>query len=117
MLAGQTVKLRFRIGTDSGSGDYGWGIDNIRFSGITHTPFRSLQNDQGVCRLICPGGLTACGDTCTHLGTDPLHCGSCDNACASGSVCSAGACAVSCQSGRTNCTGSCVDLQTDDANC
>ena len=117
MLAGQTVKLRFRIGTDSGSGDYGWEIDNIAVAGITNTPFRSLQTDQGVCRLICPGGLTACGTSCVHLGTDPLHCGSCDNACASGNVCAAGVCALSCQTGRTNCTGQCVDVQTDNANC
>src|SRR5262249_29912650 len=65
----------------------------------------------------CPGGLTACNGSCVHLGTDPLNCGSCGNACAGGSVCAAGACAVSCQTGRTNCSGSCVELQTDNANC
>jgi hypothetical protein len=117
MLAGQTVRLRFRIGTDSGSGDYGWEIDNIHVAGITNTPFRALVADQGVCRLICPGGLTACGTSCVHLGTDPLNCGSCANACASGSVCAAGTCAVSCQAGSTNCTGQCIDTQTDNANC
>ena len=34
-LAGQTVKFRFRIGTDSGGGVYGWYIDSARIYGCS----------------------------------------------------------------------------------
>ena len=44
-LAGKTVQLRFRIGTDQGIGDYGWEIDNISLSGVVNAPFRALVDD------------------------------------------------------------------------
>ena len=34
-LAGQTIHLRFRIGTDAGAGDIGWELDNLSVQGIT----------------------------------------------------------------------------------
>jgi hypothetical protein len=48
-LAGQTVKIRFRIGTDAGAGDFGWELDNLAFQGITNTPFPSIIEDAGAC--------------------------------------------------------------------
>ncbi len=39
----------------------------------------------------CSGGQTLCNGVCVLLGSDPLHCGACGNACASG-VCNAGLC-------------------------
>jgi MYXO-CTERM domain-containing protein len=53
-LAGKTVKIRFRIGTDAGSGEAGWDIDNIAFgstsfAGITNTPFSSLVDTSPIC--------------------------------------------------------------------
>nr|MBA2569820.1 M4 family metallopeptidase [Chloroflexota bacterium] len=36
-LAGQSVKFRFRIGTDSGGADYGWFIDDVRIYSCTTT--------------------------------------------------------------------------------
>jgi hypothetical protein len=45
-LAGMTVKLRFRIGTDSAAGDEGWDIDDVAFEGITNTPFPSQVEDR-----------------------------------------------------------------------
>jgi hypothetical protein len=116
-LAGQTVKLRFRIGTDAGTGDYGWEIDNIAVSGITNTPFSGLVPDMSVCTLKCPAGLTACGDVCTHLPTDVANCGACGNDCSAGSVCAQGQCALSCQAGLTECNGACVNLQSDNTHC
>ncbi len=35
---------------------------------------------------------TICGSDCVNTQTDPLHCGSCTNACAPGQTCSSGAC-------------------------
>jgi MYXO-CTERM domain-containing protein len=51
-LAGKMVKVRFRIGTDEGSGAAGWDIDNIAFGGITNTPFATLVDN----------ATPACGD-------------------------------------------------------
>jgi MYXO-CTERM domain-containing protein len=53
-LAGKTVKIRFRIGTDAGGGEAGWDIDNIMFgstsfAGITNTPFSSLVDNPAMC--------------------------------------------------------------------
>lgn len=44
-LAGKTIKLRFRIGTDQAASDYGWEVDNIAFSGITNLPFGAVVED------------------------------------------------------------------------
>jgi hypothetical protein len=53
-LAGKTVKIRFRIGTDEGAGAPGWDIDDLAFgtgaaSGITNTPFSSIRDDAAAC--------------------------------------------------------------------
>jgi hypothetical protein len=59
-LAGKTLKVRFRIGTDGGSGDAGWDVDDIAFGGITNTPFASLVDDT----------TAACGDAGVPNPTD-----------------------------------------------
>jgi MYXO-CTERM domain-containing protein len=48
-LAGKTVKVRFRIGTDDAAGANGWDIDNISFTGITNKPFSALVDDKSSC--------------------------------------------------------------------
>jgi large repetitive protein len=48
-LAGQTVRLRFRVGADASDGAYGWDIDNIRVGGIVNQPFSSLQPNGSPC--------------------------------------------------------------------
>lgn len=50
MYAGKTVQIRFRLGTDSSEGAEGWDLDEIRFTGVTNTPFPSRQAGRG-----CPG--------------------------------------------------------------
>ncbi|BDG01028.1 myxosortase-dependent M36 family metallopeptidase [Anaeromyxobacter oryzae] len=47
---GQTVLLRFRIGTDGGVGFGGWLIDDVTVSGIGNTPFPILIADTRQCR-------------------------------------------------------------------
>jgi MYXO-CTERM domain-containing protein len=51
-LAGQTVRLRFRIGTDGGVGAPGWTIDDLVFQGIDNTPFTTvvLHGGGGQCQ-------------------------------------------------------------------
>jgi large repetitive protein len=48
-FAGQTVRIRFRIGTDEAAADVGWEIDNLAFEGITNLPFSTLVADQSKC--------------------------------------------------------------------
>ena len=48
-LAGKTVKLRFRVGTDEGTSGGGWGVDAIAFEGIENTPFPALIDETSLC--------------------------------------------------------------------
>ena len=50
-FAGESVRIRFRIGTDAAVSDYGWEIDNIAIAGITNTPFSALIAETTVCRV------------------------------------------------------------------
>ena len=47
--AGQTVRIRFRIGSDESTGAPGWDIDDIALSGIVNTPFTALVPESGAC--------------------------------------------------------------------
>ena len=49
-LAGQSVMVRFRIGTDAAVGAPGWTIDNLVFAGITNTPFTTVVPHAGNCQ-------------------------------------------------------------------
>jgi hypothetical protein len=53
-LAGASVLLRFRVGTDSGFGTHGWEIDDVAMSGITNTPFPTQVTDAGACDTTEP---------------------------------------------------------------
>ncbi len=48
-LAGKQFRIRFRIGTDLGTGAPGWTIDDVEFSGIDGTPFPVQVADDGEC--------------------------------------------------------------------
>ena len=63
--------------------------------------------------VVCPTGQTACNNVCFDLTSSNAHCGSCTNACATGSTCLSGLC---CASGFVNCGGTCVNL-TASPNC
>jgi hypothetical protein len=67
-----------------------------------------------------PPGLTYCGaaDLCRDVSADPLHCGGCGNACASG-ICSGGVCVApaGCEPGLADCGGRCVALASDTFHC
>lgn len=55
LYAGQTVRVRFRIGCDSGVGAGGWLIDNLSFTNLDNLPFLSLGDDQFVCAPLSVG--------------------------------------------------------------
>lgn len=48
-LAGKTVRLRFRIGSDQFVGDEGWTLDDLAFGGVTNRPFGVLMPDTATC--------------------------------------------------------------------
>jgi hypothetical protein len=53
-FAGKTIKVRFRIGTDTNGGAAGWDIDNVSFGGsqfssLTNTPFHAIVANAGSC--------------------------------------------------------------------
>ncbi|HEX7829201.1 MAG TPA: M36 family metallopeptidase [Thermoanaerobaculia bacterium] len=50
VAAGNTVQVRFRIGSDQIFGANGWKIDNIAFTGIVETPFDTVVADPGCIR-------------------------------------------------------------------
>jgi uncharacterized protein (TIGR03382 family) len=51
---GQTVRVRFRIGTDNTTGYEGWDIDNVSFTHITNRPFSALYPESNVCSNTPP---------------------------------------------------------------
>ncbi|MBK7829431.1 MYXO-CTERM sorting domain-containing protein [Nannocystis sp.] len=48
-LAGESIVLRFRVGTDAAAGAHGWDIDNIRLTGVDNTPFPSGRSTRPLC--------------------------------------------------------------------
>ena len=51
-LAGKKLNLRFRLGTDDASGDYGWDIDEVTVAGAATPPFQQqvVQSATAVCK-------------------------------------------------------------------
>lgn len=47
--AGQTVRVRFRIGSDDAAANKGWEVDDITFTGLTELPFTSVAPDPNRC--------------------------------------------------------------------
>jgi len=69
----------------------------------------------------CPNNLTACGNACVDLKTDPAHCGGCNTGCTApdGGTpgCDAGACTFGCNGNLSMCGQECVDEKNDPNNC
>ncbi len=55
-VAGKTVRIRFRIGTDEATDAEGWKLDNIEFQGIDNEPFWLLVDDMTACDGGAGGG-------------------------------------------------------------
>ena len=76
-FAGDTVKLRFRIGTDQAASDFGWEIHRLDFSGVTNDPFPAIATDGTVCvsapianagedREVEPGAVVTLDGSASH---------------------------------------------------
>ncbi len=52
--SGQTVLVRFRVGTDDGGADVGWEVDDFVFTGLTNLPFPKLVRDPNSCTNRAP---------------------------------------------------------------
>ena len=67
--AGSSARIRFRMVSDAGVGDYGWLVDDVSLSGMLMGPFVSLIEDSSVCTnedgaiidnvIFCPAGCDA----------------------------------------------------------
>jgi hypothetical protein len=70
-VAGKTVKVRFRVGTDEATGAPGWDIDDIAFGGITNKPFGTLgdQNCSADAGVKMDGGASDGGGSGGSGGT------------------------------------------------
>lgn len=73
-----------------------------------------LTDDEG---NACEAGETLCGDVCTDLQTDVIHCGACGNTCSVSEECLNGTCAppapVLCPAGQIRCDGICREAVTN----
>jgi hypothetical protein len=70
-LAGKTIRLRFRIGTDAAMGGPGWAIDNIEVAGIGNTPFPTwIPDNCGMGPTTTSGGETEGGTETVGDDTD-----------------------------------------------
>ena len=95
---------------------------------------------EGACKVTCFAGTTVCSvpkpgaggaggsplpetmDVCVDLDLDPMHCGDCGTACASGKVCQGGQCVTDCTGGTTKCQDGnqkdiCVNTAIDTSYC
>jgi hypothetical protein len=48
-FAGQTVRVRFRLASNSHWSDAGWELDDLAFGGVSSTPFASTIDETGSC--------------------------------------------------------------------
>lgn len=56
--AGQTIRFRFRIGTDQAAGAPGWWIDDVGVSGAVVAPFVALVPETGSCSALAVDDAT-----------------------------------------------------------
>ncbi|QSQ13886.1 hypothetical protein [Myxococcus landrumensis] len=65
--------------------------------GPISTPDASVEPDASVPVTCNNTGEALCGGACVNTGTDPAHCGRCDNACTAIEGCEGGVCVARCQ--------------------
>ncbi|HRI65103.1 MAG TPA: M36 family metallopeptidase, partial [Polyangium sp.] len=105
--AGQTIKIRFRTGSDNSvhqTDRLGWFIDDVAVTGITNTPFWTITTDAPGCSsctgVTCNDDNPCTTDSCNAANgqcvfTNAVDGTTCDDddACTQTDACQAGACA------------------------
>ena len=76
---------------------------------------------------LCSAGLPPCNGVCVNYGSDPAHCGACDNACTVDQSCQDGVCQqkidkggntdMLCDAGLTLCNKEFADVQSNPTHC
>ena len=72
-LAGQSVRFRFRIGTDSSGNDYGWFVDDIRVYTCAATPTFAFSSATYAVGEAGPSASITINRTGLTTGTDSVH--------------------------------------------
>lgn len=70
--AGQTVRVRFRVGSDEAVSDFGWQVDDLAFSNITNQPFLALVADPDACNPVAVGDALPTALAFTLVGGNPV---------------------------------------------
>lgn len=71
VYAGQTVRLRFRIGCDAGVGATGWDFASISFGGVDNIPFTDVAPDAVDCTSTDAGPVLPARLSFGVLGANP----------------------------------------------
>ncbi len=81
--------------------------------------FRPFRRPQDVAAQSgdCWADEMDCAGICVSVGSDPLNCGACGQACAPGQTCQGGICACGYLPNQRSCAGRCVDTTSDDLHC
>jgi hypothetical protein len=105
-------------GSASGSGGTGGGAGEPSEppGGADAGGASGAGGDAGGATSACEAGQQACDGECIDTRSNPDHCGGCETACRTGSICAAGACKP-CPSPQLGCNGRCIDPKKDAEYC
>jgi hypothetical protein len=78
-------------------------------------PDARVSPDSGVSG--CGLGEIECGGSCVDPGTNPEHCGTCDQACIVGEFCVVGSCSPACDPPLVACGSLCIDVLSNPFHC
>ncbi len=84
-LAGQSVRFRFRIGTDISGSDYGWFVDDIRVYTCSATPTFAFSSPTYSVGEAGPTASVTINRTGSTTGTDSVHFSTADGTATAGS--------------------------------
>lgn len=71
--AGQTIRLRFREGSDVAVGAPGWWVDNVQVTGATSPPFIGLTAETGTCSPLAVDDAPPSSVLLAMAGGNPAH--------------------------------------------
>jgi hypothetical protein len=69
---GQTVRLRFRIGSDQAANDFGWTIDDLQLVNASNAPFEGLVAEASACEPVAVGDTPPTEWSFALAGANPI---------------------------------------------